>query len=164
MPIGEVDGKPSLPPGVDPVSANADTILLAIQSLRQDLGSDVKKLSDAFEDHKRQTDSRVRLVELRVDGSLPPGPLAPGAEPLVPVSKRLEKIEATLAAQSSAMGIGVQGIEWLFSKDGRKGIVRLMTLAGAAYAALHAAGAVPSPGSVPPAPAPVVVDAGAVVH
>jgi hypothetical protein len=53
---------------------------------------------------------------------------------------QLIAVRAELAKQSKSMGIGRRGLDWLFSATGGKTIVRLLTLAGAAYAALHASG------------------------
>lgn len=135
---------------VDPI-ANANEILAAIGKI----GVEVRDLTGAFDAHKLQTADQIRAIRERVDGSLPPAPLAPGASP-VSLAAEVRAIRAELADQSAAMGLGQRGIEWLFSKDGRKAMVRLATLAGAMYAALHAAGYVTPPKAAVPAPSSVV--------
>ena len=57
-----------------------------------------------------------------------------------------------LRAQSKQMGIGVRGFRWLLSPKGREQVVRLATLAGAIYAAAHAAMQHPPPPSAPALP------------
>lgn len=90
-------------------------------------------------------------LKKRVDGSNPPGP---NGEPVAVQAARGSKasfdveeirgelmaVRAELGKQSTAMGLTQQGFAWLWSKDGRTAMVRLGTLAGSAYAALHAMG------------------------
>ena len=49
---------------------------------------------------------------------------------------------AELKKQSTAMGIGVRGLKWVTSKDGRKTIVRTATLIAVLYGILHQAGVI----------------------
>ncbi len=51
-----------------------------------------------------------------------------------------EAAAKTLQEQSDYMGVGVRGIKWLVSKEGRNSVMRLATLAGVVYATLKASG------------------------
>jgi hypothetical protein len=55
-------------------------------------------------------------------------------------SGELAKQSLELEKQSKRMGIGVQGLQWAASKDGRASVMRLVTLVGVVYAALKTAG------------------------
>ncbi len=104
----------------------------------------------------------VSTLWRRVRGSVPPPSqlAAPAAfagqvkaELETPVETQIQKltsrfddldawraqVTAELKKQSTMMGIGATGLAWLKSAEGRNTIIRLATLAGAAYAAFHAA-------------------------
>ncbi len=58
------------------------------------------------------------------------------------VRESIADVRSELALQSKQAGIHLRGLKWLTSKDGRTSMVRLATLAGAVYAALHVGGAI----------------------
>ncbi len=132
-----------------PSPATIDTVLVAVHEVGAAVGALELKVDTLSDSH----DELVR----RVDGSNPPAPLANGAEPLATKAERGSKasfdveelkgelmaVRSELAKQSKAMGLDLgSGLAWLVSKDGRSMVIRLATLAGAAYAALHSAGVV----------------------
>jgi hypothetical protein len=135
---GEVDDRAALPSGADPVVEHADLILTAIA----ELGGKVGALAESFEHLKIETARQVKVISDRVDGSLPPSKLGASGVAEKPIAEQLREIRATLGEQSTAMGLGLRGASWFASKAGGKAIVRAVTLAGAVYAALHAAGLV----------------------
>lgn len=68
-------------------------------------------------------------------------------------------VRAELQKQSNAMGIGIRGLQWLVTAEGRSVALRAATLAGVAYAAFHVASHYPPPVTVVTPPAPVVLPA-----
>ncbi len=114
----------------------------------------------------RQLGGRVEKLERHVFGSDPPphpsssssvvkritsneGDVADLAGRLLNVAASITEVKAELAEQSRELalqskqaGIGLRGLKWLASKDGRTSMVRVATLIGTCYAALHASGAI----------------------
>ena len=129
----------------DPSRTDAtNAILEAIAGVSRD----VRDLGHRIDDH----DDEIRSLRRAIHGSKAPPltsttPLAVMARQGSQASFDVEELRGELLAvrtelgrQSSAMGIGKRGLDWLFSRNGANTIVRLATLAGAAYAALRAAG------------------------
>jgi len=124
----------------------ANAILEAIAGVSRD----VRDLGARIDDH----DDELRSLRRAIHGSKRPPDGGGGTTPIADMARRgsqalfdveelrgeLLAVRSELKKQSSAMGIGKRGLDWLFSATGAKTIVRLATLAGAAYAALHAAG------------------------
>jgi len=122
-----------------------DAILSAIAGVSQD----VRDLGSRIDDH----DDELRSLRRAIHGSKKP-PDMNGTTPLAVMARQgsqasfdveeirgeLLAVRSELAKQSNSMGIGKRGLDWLFSKSGATAVVRLATLMGAAYAALHAAG------------------------
>jgi len=122
-----------------------DAILSAIAGVSQD----VRGLGFRIDDH----DDELRSLRRAIHGSKKP-PDMNGTTPLAVMARQgsqasfdveeirgeLLAVRSELAKQSNSMGIGKRGLGWLFSRSGANTVVRLATLAGAAYAALHAAG------------------------
>jgi len=129
-----------------------NAILLAIAGVSQD----VRDLGSRIDDHDDELRSLRRAIHgsikapppVRVDGaSAPPIPIIEMARRGSGAAFDVEELRGELLAvrselkkQSNTMGIGKRGFDWLFSAAGGKTIVRLATLAGAAYAAYHASG------------------------
>ena len=67
------------------------------------------------------------------------------------IDAKHEETIGELAKQSSAMGIGIKGLKWLTSAEGRAVALRLATLAAAAYVAFQTYAHGPSV-LAPPAP------------
>jgi hypothetical protein len=110
------------------------------------VAGDVRALGDRIDDH----DDELRSLRRALHGSKSPPnsgiPIAVMAERGSAASFDVEElrgellaVRTELAKQSSAMGLGKRGAAWLASAEGRRSVVGLLTLAGAAYAALHAA-------------------------
>lgn len=133
-----------------------------------EVGRDAKAAVDltrASDRLNRDTAARVVRLEKQVFGSDPPprGTDAATAPRIVArvsdaeigldkvhgmvlaIDGRCERIESELQKQSTVMGIGRKGLKWLWSPAGGRAIVRLATLAGAVYAALHSAQATTGP-------------------
>ncbi len=124
-----------------------NAILEAIAGVSQD----VRDLGSRIDDH----DDELRSLRRAIHGSKRPPDM--GVSPSIPIFEMAKRgsgaafdveelrgellaVRSELARQSSAMGLGKRGLDWLISAAGAKTIVRLATLAGAAYAALHATG------------------------
>lgn len=121
----------------------ANTILEAIKSV----DDKVSALSAVVTGHGEE----IVILRRAVHGSDPPPgdgalPIARQASEasldVASLRTELADVRAELAKQSSAMGIGVRGLKWLASKDGRTTVLRVATAFGSTYAALHAAGLV----------------------
>ncbi len=123
----------------------ANAILEAIA----DLKGDVQGVHSRLDDHDEEISSLRRAIH----GSKRPPKDGP---PIAEMAKRgssaafdveelrgeLLAVRTELAKQSSAMGLGKRWIDFLFSAAGLRAVVRLATLVGAAYAALHTSGAI----------------------
>ena len=125
----------------DPSRTDAtNAILQAIAGVAED----VRGLASRIDSH----DDELRSLRRAIHGSKSP----PNGGPPIAIMARqgsqasfdveelrgeLLAVRTELARQSSAMGLGKRGLSWLFSAEGGRSVVRLLTLAGAAYAALH---------------------------
>jgi hypothetical protein len=132
--------------GDEPSRVDAtNAILTAIAGVAKD----VRELGDRIDDH----DDELRSIRRALHGSKsPPTTTSDPSTPIAVMAQRgsaasfdveelrgeLLSMRTELARQSSAMGLGKRGAAWLASAEGRRSIVGLLTLAGAAYAALHA--------------------------
>ena len=123
--------------------------------LREALSSINGSIADLRTDMNARHDKTTQdVLDLRRDvfGSSTP----PGANGAAPVAKqassaalevaahaaRLVSIETELQKQSKAMGIGIQGLRWAVTKDGRDTLVRFASLVGVLYITLKAAGVI----------------------
>lgn len=154
----------------------------SLSSQIADVGRDTRTALDrvnAIDRTTRDTVVRVGRLEKQVFGSdPPPGGVDAGNAPrivarvsdaeigldnvhgmVLAIDGRCEWIETELKKQSGVMGIGKKGLKWLWSPAGGRAIVRLATLAGAAYAAFHSAFPTMAP-AVPSSSVVTVADGG----
>ena len=123
----------------------ADSILKAIDIV----GKDVSLIKAMVSQH----DDDIKDLKKIIHGTSNPPPAVGGSIPIVTMAKRgseasfeLEEIrgqimavKAELISQSSVMGIGKKGLDWIKSNEGRNTMVRIATLLGVMYAAFKAA-------------------------
>lgn len=127
-----------------------NSILKAIAGV----SADIQILGQRVGDH----DEELRSLRRAIHGSKAPPPVvAPDGTIVIPIAEMARRgsvasfdveelrneliaVRSELLKQSRTMGIGKRGLDYVFSAAGGKTIVRLATLAGAAYAAFHAAG------------------------
>ncbi len=121
------------------VSSNVDNVISAVDVLRDRV--------NAHDARFAEQDSRASTVSIRVKDASKvdlehEAKLADEIVARTELAAKVDGITDELAKQSKAMGIGVAGLKWVASKEGRATMTQLAILVGVLYGILKSSGVV----------------------